>query len=1325
MTRMMRTLVKVQGGFRPSVMLPDDFDTQDQNEYFASGYIPTQETLEVLLSIKDSLQPGALNRARLFAGTFGTGKSDLMLLLANYLSLPVESPLLVPFFSRVRNLSNATSDALYRARSGKPPFLVVVLQAKTATSFSSFAVDGLSRALAKVGLGDLLNSTYYRAALDQIATWQSGFPENLERLDAVLINDFGQNLTQLKVDLAGPHADSAYSTFCSAVERALGMVFYANATIQSPSDAYTTVAKQLTVSNKYSGVVLLIDEFTPLLQKLADDPTGGDAKAIDNLAEAATRSGANQLHFYAVSLFGFASVQGQSKLAQDTIERVGGRFTSIALRSLNSEELIGATIEKLVPTAQVLAVVPGQLDDLVNVGMRFWGAKAGGKRNRDDVKEKIVEACFPLHPLATYCLPRLNAVMAQNERTMFSYIRDGEKGLGRFIEDASGDRQANGWFPLVSVDALFTYFETNLSEKRGDLNLAYQQAVSSLHPEDVQGDAGKLLRALVLLEVVGGDPNLRVDRDLLRHAVGFAPSESDRLAKALVALEQAGVAYPSQSGYYQLVRPGRANPMELKRQIERMAQNPSASVVEMLNAKFKPTDIEAQKYNDERGTWRTLSARFVTPAGLASPAILNMAMAVGDGLLYYVLARSDAELVQARATAIEVTREYEQLVVAVPRAPSDLETCYRRKAALEDLRKQADYQSSDCQDLLADTGIVGRDYQAAFSSTITASEQPSNYEWYCGGRTETVTTPAHLSDLAGRMMRSIFGGTPAQKARQHLKPGILKGVSRKYVTDALDKLLNAPFTLKQTGKTPVDLILVEGAGGLGLVAAGGRENGYIRYNVQAPASQVWLNLSRTVWQFIDSGLASAKPWHEIVERLQEPPYGLYDSVLELYMAAFYWVNREFMEVARSGALDSQPVMVNSDTIIAMVEDPKKFDVRYQRLTEPQRKLLHALVERALCPETGFGNAVDSASLRNRTATRFRKWAMVEVPFVAKQSHDTDLALVMQSASATADTVAVACALLNIIKLKEDSKTAAALLDTLPGCLGLADDSNAWTDDDLGRAFALLESACAQLDRFQANLRQYIVSAMGDCFGVGRPAEATVVLEAAVKWRGKMAIAKAGLMTGTQGNQEGRDLLESLETSSTTFDRAFLNSLSSRFFGNGLTFDQWRSMADVKTFLEKLALGKATVETKAVQVRPPALPKVPPDGVNEGKQPGQSPEPGGTATPPGKAQTTTPGQGTGQPSDLGARTPNGTSSGGSGEPSDIEGQPPNPPAGGRSTIRELPDYVTPPQGTDPERRQRKTPALDNALQQIKAITAKLTKAERRELLQLLTKELESQ
>src|SRR4051812_4999888 len=143
MTTRMKDLVQIEGQFRPSVQLPRDFEIPKYNEHFAKTYIPTRQTIDIFSQIKESLQPNSAKRARQFTGTYGMGKSDLMLMIANYVSRDPSDSLLQPFFTRMHNLDDAATMAIIKVRTGKPKYLVVLLQAVSATSFSGLVITGL------------------------------------------------------------------------------------------------------------------------------------------------------------------------------------------------------------------------------------------------------------------------------------------------------------------------------------------------------------------------------------------------------------------------------------------------------------------------------------------------------------------------------------------------------------------------------------------------------------------------------------------------------------------------------------------------------------------------------------------------------------------------------------------------------------------------------------------------------------------------------------------------------------------------------------------------------------------------------------------------------------------------------------------------------------------------------------------------------------------------------------------------------------------------------------------------------------------------------
>ena len=76
--------------------------------------------------------------------------------------------------------------------------------------------------------------------------------------------------------------------------------------------------------------------------------------------------------------------------------------------------------------------------------------------------ETAIKGCFPLHPVSTFILPRLSERVAQNERTLFTFLSaEGTATLASFLDIYEND------FTLVTPDWIYDYFEPLFNLKVG------------------------------------------------------------------------------------------------------------------------------------------------------------------------------------------------------------------------------------------------------------------------------------------------------------------------------------------------------------------------------------------------------------------------------------------------------------------------------------------------------------------------------------------------------------------------------------------------------------------------------------------------------------------------------------------------------------------------------------------------------------------------------------------------------------------------------------------------------------------------------------------
>jgi hypothetical protein len=315
------------------------------------------------------------------------------------------------------------------------------------------------------------------------------------------------------------------------------------------------------------------------------------------------------------------------------------------------------------------------------------------------------------------------------------------------------------------------------------------------------------------------------------------------------------------------------------------------------------------------------------------------------------------------------------------------------------------------------------------------------------------------------------------------------------------------------------------------------------------------------------------------------PYGLYPSVIQLFLAAFYRYNREYLEIYSTTGVGSSgsglallPIDAIGKTIIEMVESPTKYLVRYQPLMDTQRQFLRGLVERALCPNRVVrSQAGEAASLRNQIATLLQQWTN-DISLAARRASEAELSSILDGV--TSETISASIALMEIASKPSIPEIADALLNDLPIRLGLPSDSSQWTEPELDKTLTILEIACQQLSQFPKKFKSDMAWQIGQCFGLTEPPKNwNDTLKAAQEWRTQSIGSLREL--DLDANRDARNLLYVIDDNPYNFEQAFLNALASRW--GLLPFEQWQTLSIRGEYLQRLEQAKAAAEHRVAEL----------------------------------------------------------------------------------------------------------------------------------------------
>ena len=404
----MSDMISVASGFQYSVNIGYDLN----NDGKLKNFIPTQSALRLLSDVLDSTAVTSTERSRILIGAYGKGKSHIVLMILSML-LKKDLSLFektMPKISENPRLLQAVQN--YYDSSEK--ILPVVITGSN-TSLTQAFLLALQRTLSDNDLLSIMPETNYRAAISVINRWQNEFPKTYELFCEAIdkpVSVFIEELSNYSI--------SAYEVF----ERV-----YPSLTAGSTFnpflgfdvvELYESVAKSLKQYG-YSGLYVVYDEFSKYLEANITEASLSDTKTLQDFAEKCNRSGATQLHLMLISHKEIANyIDKLPKQKVDGWRGVSERFKHIHLNNNFSQtyEIISSVIQK--EPALWTAFQARNQKDFESISKRYKNHPLFSA-NSSELQTAIL-GCYPLHPVSTFILPRLSERVAQNERTLFTFL---------------------------------------------------------------------------------------------------------------------------------------------------------------------------------------------------------------------------------------------------------------------------------------------------------------------------------------------------------------------------------------------------------------------------------------------------------------------------------------------------------------------------------------------------------------------------------------------------------------------------------------------------------------------------------------------------------------------------------------------------------------------------------------------------------------------------------------------------------------------------------------------------------------------------------------
>lgn len=751
-------------GFQYSVNIQYDL----YNASKIDGYIPTQKSIELIQEYLLNTTIKDRSKATVLIGPYGKGKSHLLLVLLSILS-GMHKGQVSNLVSKIKKVNEICAQLIDDSVESKK-FLPIVLNSNSMDLNQSFLI-GLRQALSQIEADHILPNTFYDAAIEVIEGWKA-YSATFERVQQLVkeqcgisVGDFIKSLKRFD--------STAYGIFkLIFTEITAGVEF--NPLINSDIvKLYEEVNHILKDKYGYSGMIIVFDEFSKFIEASVTYNTSRDLKILQDFAELANRSDNPQIHLMCVThktINEYITQIPQNKV--DAWRAIEGRFKEVYFNTSaqqNYELIANAIVKDEVKFNEFWKEHQNDYSRYNDGSFMLFNHLY----EKEDFEKIIIKGCFPLSPYSAYSLPKISEKVAQNERTLFTFLSKEDKhSLLDIIKNNKGEKE------LVTVDNLYDYFEPLLkkevfNDKRNTIWVKTNTALNHVFGESEE----KVVKALSIINIVNDYKVFAPTVDNIAKSIGYAKSELDEILKALI---NKGVLMIRKSNSYVDFMPisgidveGKINSM-----VEVKLKNIDISKIigEIVDLKY----ILPRSYNDEFKMVRYFNRIFMTAGELTAydSADFLLQNKKCDGVFVNLLVECDAEREKTLAWIKDISDS--RIGILIPTGNLDIKRAVGRYVVINELLKDEEFLKEDLA-IVSQLEVLLEDIIEHITSSVRSAFniEGEKVNLYVKEKKYNKLTKVMMSEIASEVCYEHYNNSPKVNNelinKNNISAPILKG----------------------------------------------------------------------------------------------------------------------------------------------------------------------------------------------------------------------------------------------------------------------------------------------------------------------------------------------------------------------------------------------------------------------------------------------------------------------------------------------------------------------------------------------------------------------
>ena len=894
MNKTIADIFHINQHFLRSTHLERDFSNPDS----CKGYIFTEFTKSCLGRLAEGLLTNSTSRAWRLTGDYGTGKSSFALVLAHLFSG-------------------------HESGVGKnlPKSIKIGKSCLDELSLTPILVTG-DRSPLKIALQSALQKS-----IDNVTgNSKTKLPTQLQRI--------------LEISNEDRPSRVSHSLFPDELDK-----------IPSIGDkdiveAFVEFSQFVQSKSKGSGVLLILDELGKFLEFAAMYPDRQDIYLLQQLADAASRSGDTPLFILGLLHQGFNAYADRLDVtSKQEWEKVAGRFEEILFNQPLEQVLyllssaLGIQIKDVPETRRKEAI--SRMEYALKHG---W---YGPVRLRDELLDEAAKL-FPLDPLVVPVIVRAMHRFGQNERSLFSFLQSSEPfGLQVY---ASQHPLKNS--QLYRIHDFYNYVRANLSHSPNFTSMqTHWSVVDSVISSYTSNDdlEMEVLKTVGMLNLLNANDLLPTEALVVRAVARQTRKHSRRrVTDAIDTLKcKKRVLYDRGIAGGLCLWPHTSVDLDAAYKNAERTVVDIQRVSEQIKDYLDPRPIVARRHYIRTGNLRYFEIQYLSAsefAGFTCPSNEDV-----DGKIIVVLCDSLQEHQQALKGA--QTPKFigcQQLLIAIP-PPLEGVVGYLRDflcwewIGKNTLELNADAYARQEVSRQRDAAYLRLRNRISGLIDLRSHSGEMRFNWFSAGKPLPISTGKQLLKHLSNVCDWVFPQSPKVQNelinRQNLSSAA-SGARVRLIRAMLERESEPNLGMPENQRPP-EMSMYLSILKRGNIHAAGEKTWYIQEPPSDDDPCYFLPALRRIEVLLKSGTDNKVPVTELFAELKKSPFGIRDGLIPLLLAIYYVAHRQDIAIFEDGTFLRE---VRGDDFYRLTKAPEYFEIQHSAIEGIRASVFDQLIQ---------------------------------------------------------------------------------------------------------------------------------------------------------------------------------------------------------------------------------------------------------------------------------------------------------------------------------------------------------------------------------------------